>query len=492
MQDLSSKNMNSIWKSRHNAEARLTFEGWVYLVFLAFITIGSILRNVNLLVLMAGLMYAPLILQWRTCNQLMRKLKATRIVPQRIHAGTSVKMTWTVQNDSQQATAWNVLIADRIVRDDSLDGSSAEKSLTQRARLSLVRENEDLGKALKRALLHVWSWIENTDRWRGDHGIMMSIDQVESDQSRTGAWQVNFPVRGRYDIGPAQLSSTSALGLHACHLYLNTIQLCYVAPALGELNQGWVRQLKSMSPGSGTGMRRRGMDQEEFYALRPWRSGDSKKHIHWRTTARYGLPIVRQFDQNDDQDVAIVLDLYCPAAAEEHDESRIAKYRQDAETALSFATTVLSRAKVDVRGRITLGICGMQKNFFPGRQADFLASTMKALSIVQPGPRPPTIETLLDTANVISPGTPILVVSTRPEPDLVMLAASGQSSDSRVKEVSHDIVARRLQRIRSSVNWLTVDSETFQGLFSDGTPATFHKPDDRSNTMTNQEAQLSV
>lgn len=484
--------MNSFWKRRHNAETHLTIEGWFYLVFLAFITIGSILRNVNLLVLMAGLMYAPLILQWRTCNQFLRKLRATRVVPQRLHAGSPVKMTWTVHNDSQNATAWNVLISDQIVRDVSMELPGKKETLTQRVRSSLFREDESPAQFLWRSLVRLWTWLSETDKWRGDDGVMMSIDRVEGGQSRTGAWQVNFPVRGKYDIGPAHLSSTTTLGLQACHLYLNTVRQFYVAPALGTLNQSWVRRLKSMSPGNGTGMRRRGMDQEEFYALRPWRSGDSKKHIHWRTTARYGLPIVRQYDQNDDQDVAIVLDLYCPSADEGHDEPTITKFSKDAETALSFATTVLSRAKIDVRGRITLGICGQRKNFFPGRQPDFLASTMKALSVAQPTSRPPTVETLLDSANVISPGTPILVVSTRPEPDLMVLAASSRQSDSQsVKQVSNAIVERRLQRIKSAVNWLSVDSESFQGLFSSDDPAATQNPTGRLSTLSAPEAQLA-
>ena len=275
-----------------------------------------------------------------------------------------------------------------------------KKTLTQRVRSSLVRERGDLGQSVWRMMVRFWKFISDTDQWRSEDGALMSIDRVEGGQSRTGAWQVSFPDRGCYDIGPAKLSSTSPVGLQACHLYLDEVRQCYVAPALGVLNQGWVKRLKSMSPGSGTGMRRRGMDQEEFYALRPWRSGDSRKHIHWRTTARYGLPIVRQFDQNDDRDVAIVLDLYCPALDVGCEKQKIEKFLNDAEMALSFATTVLSRAKVDVRGRITLGICGQRKHFFPGRQADFLASAMKSLSVAQPGPRPPTIETLLDVTKV--------------------------------------------------------------------------------------------
>ena len=359
--------MKSIWKRRNNAETKLTLEGWIYLVFLAFITIGSILRNVNLLVLMAGLMYAPLILQWRVCNKLMRKLRASRTIPQRMHAGESVKMTWTVHNDSNEVTAWNVLVSDQIARDNSSDAVGVRKTLAQRVRSSLTADHEDVGQYLKRFAVRLWKMLSDTDRWRGDDGILMSIDRVDGGQFRTGAWQVNFPLRGRYEIGPARVSSTSTLGLQVCHVKLNAVQSCYVAPAMGTLSRGWVERLQSISRGVGAGTRRRGMDQEEFHALRHWRSGDSKKHIHWRTTARFGQPIVRQFDQKDDQDIAIVLDLFCPSVQEGGDQKQIVKFRQDAELALSFATTVLSRAKVDIRGRVTLGICGSGQEFFSGQ-----------------------------------------------------------------------------------------------------------------------------
>lgn len=458
--------MNSFWKRRYKAETKLTVAGWVYLVFLAFIAIGSILRNVNLLVLMAGLLYAPMILQWRACNKLMRSLRAIRAVPQRIHAGESVKMTWTVRNESRQVTAWNVMVSDHIVRDRSTDLQVETKTLAERVRSTLASEHETLGQQIWRLAVRLWKLFSDPDYWSGDDGVLMSIDRVDGGQRRTGAWQVRFAERGQYDIGPARLSSTSTLGLQACHLKLNHVQRCFVAPALGTLNEGWVQRLKAMRRGDGTGMRLRGVDQEEFHALRLWRSGDSKKHIHWRTTARYGMPIVRQFDQNDDQDVAIVLDLYCPPMDEGYDEQQIMKFRQDVETSLSFATTVLSRAQTHIRGRITLGICGQRKSFFVGRQPDFLASAMKALSVAQPSPHPPIVEALRDSANVVSPGTSILVVSTRPEPDLMVLASSGQQSNDRVKEVSHAIVASGLQRIKSAVNWMAVDDSSFRELFT--------------------------
>ena len=97
-----------------------------------------------------------------------------------------------------------------------------------------------------------------------------------------------------------------------------------------------------------------------------------------------------------------------------------------------------------------------------------MALTMKAMAVAQPGPRPPVVEALLDSVNVVSPGTSVLVISTRPEPNLMVLASAEQQTDKRVKEVSHAIMARRLQGIKSTVDWVAVDSPAFQRLFSAG------------------------
>ncbi|MFM7738649.1 MAG: hypothetical protein ACKO9H_04535, partial [Planctomycetota bacterium] len=43
----------------------LTREGWIFLVILLFVSAGSLLRNINLLMLMTGIMIAPLFLSWR-------------------------------------------------------------------------------------------------------------------------------------------------------------------------------------------------------------------------------------------------------------------------------------------------------------------------------------------------------------------------------------------------------------------------------------------
>src|SRR5262249_55085866 len=95
----------------------------------------------------------------------------------------------------------------------------------------------------------------------------------------------------------------------------------------------------------------RGTSEGDYYGLRPWQSGDSLRWVHWRTTAKVGRPIVRQFERRRSRDVAIVLDPWLPPHAGDDDRGR-------AELAISFAATALYDISTRGHARLTLGIAG--------------------------------------------------------------------------------------------------------------------------------------
>ena len=45
-----------------------------------------------------------------------------------------------------------------------------------------------------------------------------------------------------------------------------------------------------------------------FHALRPYAPGDDRRHVHWRSTARTGSLMVRQFEESRMSRVAVALD----------------------------------------------------------------------------------------------------------------------------------------------------------------------------------------
>lgn len=50
----------------------------------------------------------------------------------------------------------------------------------------------------------------------------------------------------------------------------------------------------------------------EVIGVRPYRAGDSPRHIHWRSVARRGQLVSKEFSQETQPGVTVVLDRYCP------------------------------------------------------------------------------------------------------------------------------------------------------------------------------------
>jgi uncharacterized protein (DUF58 family) len=74
------------------------------------------------------------------------------------------------------------------------------------------------------------------------------------------------------------------------------------------------RRIRASSPGggrdplSGTSILGAAGPRGEYRGLRGYRPGDDPKDIHWRTTARLGIPVVREYEQNVAETLWICLD----------------------------------------------------------------------------------------------------------------------------------------------------------------------------------------
>src|SRR5207245_10092424 len=79
------------------------------------------------------------------------------------------------------------------------------------------------------------------------------------------------------------------------------------------------RMLTHSSPSVGLARanpRRHPAAQSDFHGLRAFRSGDSPHWIHWRTSARLGELMVREFEETPDDNLVIILDAWLPADLE--------------------------------------------------------------------------------------------------------------------------------------------------------------------------------
>ncbi|MEL7334955.1 MAG: DUF58 domain-containing protein, partial [Planctomycetota bacterium] len=116
--------------------------------------------------------------------------------------------------------------------------------------------------------------------------------------------------RGRYYFGPTTISSAFPFGLIRCQVQAGGRQSLDVYPQLVNLRGGWRRLIGGEIGGSASRKKRSGVSDGDFFGLRGWRSGDSRRWIHWRTTARIGEPVVRQFENRQRLDICIVVDAH--------------------------------------------------------------------------------------------------------------------------------------------------------------------------------------
>jgi uncharacterized protein (DUF58 family) len=82
-----------------------------------------------------------------------------------------------------------------------------------------------------------------------------------------------------------------------------------VQPAIGKLLPSWTDLFETKRAGARHRQSRSISDEGEFFGLRSYRPGDSPRLIHWRSSARYGELMVKQFQRTETREFVIVLDL---------------------------------------------------------------------------------------------------------------------------------------------------------------------------------------
>ncbi len=89
-------------------------EGWYYLFLLTFVIGGAAFRQINLLVLLAGLMLGPLVFNWRYVAASLKRINVRRRLPRRICAGDPLIVEVIASNMSQWLGCHAMLVKDSI------------------------------------------------------------------------------------------------------------------------------------------------------------------------------------------------------------------------------------------------------------------------------------------------------------------------------------------------------------------------------------------
>jgi uncharacterized protein (DUF58 family) len=115
---------------------------------------------------------------------------------------------------------------------------------------------------------------------------------------------------------------------------------------------------------------------DEFVALRDYRQGDPLRHIHWRSWARAGKPVVKEFEDEFFVRHALVLDTFT-----KHSQSEA--FEEAASIAASFACTIQTQESL-----LDLLFIGSESYCFTaGRGVAHGEQLLEILASVRPSPR---------------------------------------------------------------------------------------------------------
>lgn len=239
-------------------KTRITKEGLYYTGVMLCIFCAGMMRGVNLLFIISGMMLGPLFFNWRIARAVMRNVRVKRRLPEVFYADEPFSVQ--IEMESVSRHRFHGLIVEDIC---------------------------SAGEVILRKIQ------ESTPRPRH--------------HCRSLKYSGTIAVRGEYVLKPVRLIADYPFGFFSTRSNLET-ETILVFPKLVELPPGWRDPMKNRD---GNEPMRAGLyvhQTGEFFGLRDWRPGDTRRMIHWRSSARHHVPLVRQWEQTALVQVLILAD----------------------------------------------------------------------------------------------------------------------------------------------------------------------------------------
>jgi uncharacterized protein (DUF58 family) len=328
---------------------------WLFAALLMMVT--GLFKGINLLVLLAYLMLGVWAVNWRFGRRDLARLRGRRGPSGPLFAGRTGEIQVEV----------------------TCAGPAAARGITV----------EDGGAAAAR-------------RWL--------ILRLEEGRPARLLWRQEFARRGRYAAGPLLAVSRFPFGLVCRSAELVPATEWVVLPRLGRVSAEGLKQwLGKVTRGDGRVRRRKlqpSLQEADFHGLRDYRSGDSPRWIHWRTSARRGQLLVREFEDSAPPDLVLIVEPWVPDRAAAADLARL-------EDLISLAASVCREWCRDPAARLTLVISRPGPAVLQaGAGAAFALLAMEALAVEEGHPAVPGTK-WLDRLPRASQATPVLLLTSR-------------------------------------------------------------------------------
>jgi len=344
-----------------------TREGVLYLGIWMVLLILGLQQQINLILLVAGLAAGPVAASFVVSASMLKRLRVSRRAPPYAFSGDELVLDYTLENDRRWAAALALTVEDEL--------SPVDRAVSGSAGLA----------------------------------TRVFFNRVPGREKARVRWQGVSPKRGRYRFRALEVVTRSPFGLLERRVSLPEPGHLLVYPTVGRLTRRWHLAHRQATETRRGASQERSTQQQEYHGLRDYRPGDSPRWIHWRTTARLGVPMVKEFEQKSDQDLALLLDPWLPRT------KVTAGQREALEQAVQFAATVCLETCRRSGRRILLGWTGPTPGLRQGPASVKLLHDMLEQLAVLHASSEGTLAALFD---ILTPSTlreaNLVVISTRP------------------------------------------------------------------------------
>lgn len=187
--------------------------------------------------------------------------------------------------------------------------------------------------------------------------------------------------RGRHLLRPPTLRATDPLGLANGPAADGRPWPLVVYPPYYTLERFDVPAGRRYQPG-GIPLSSSTADATEFVGTRDYREGDPLRNIHWRSWARRGAPVVKEYEEEYFCRIALVLDTFVPARASAAEARRF-------EAAISVLASVADHYS---RSDYIVDILAAGPEIYDvstGRSLAYLENVLDVLACIEPSREPP-------------------------------------------------------------------------------------------------------
>ena len=207
------------------------------------------------------------------------------------------------------------------------------------------------------------------------------LAELAPGEACTLTWELALGRRGHYVLAGLRQDTSFPFGLWNDVLTLPQPQGLLVYPQFVPLHRLDIPVGRRYQPG-GIALTSHLGDSTEFLSTREFREGDSIRMIHWRSWARTGTPVVKEFQEEFFCRIALLVDTFVPP-------QQLKRARDVFEAAVSLSAAVADNL---AREEYVIDVFAAGPeiyHFQAGRSLAYLENVMDILACIEPCPEAP-------------------------------------------------------------------------------------------------------